>query len=203
MIKSVTVAVSLVVVLLLSRHNAIANSITPLQHFKIEDPVMFDADEANEKYQQIVDKMRRGYALADYQAAKDYLQWIRFNKAPYLSHGHGNRYLNNYGNGIARDYLALQTGEQMPVGSILAKDSFTAKEDGTLLPGALFLMEKLDTGARSSYGDWRYIMVLPNGSVLGDSEGANPQAMEFCHTCHISAIATDYLFLLPEENRNN
>ena len=145
---------------------ALANTITPSEHFKIEDPAEITAEEAEELYQSIIDRMKNGYAHSDYAAAKYYSQWTRFNKQPYLSAGHGNRFLSNYGNYTASNYLSLQPGEQMAKGAILAKDSFTAKKDGTLLPGALFLMEKLDKGVRAEYGDWRYVMVLPDGCLL-------------------------------------
>jgi hypothetical protein len=194
-------ATTLLALSLLTAHLATANEITPNKHFRFENPLSTDAAGAERLYQSLVDRMRTGYALADYPAAKYYLQWQRFNKAPYLSEGHGNRYLNNYGNRTASNYLSLQAGEKMSVGAILAKDSFTAKQDGTALPGSLFLMEKLKAGARREYGDWRYIMVLPDGAVLGDSEGANEQAMQFCHGCHTAAHATDYLFLLPADNQ--
>lgn len=194
-------ATALLAVSLFTVHHATANEITPNKHFRFEDPLITDAAGAERLYQSIVDRMRTGYALADYPAAKYYLQWQRYNKAPYLSEGHGNRYLNNYGNRTADNYLSLQPGEKMNPGSILAKDSFTARQDGTALPGALFLMEKLKAGSRQEYGDWRYIMVLPDGAVLGDSEGANQQAMQFCHGCHTAAQATDFLFLLPADNQ--
>ncbi len=175
-----------------------ANTIKPGEHFKIEDPADISAEQAEKLYQTIISRMKSSYALADYPAAKYYQQWQRFNAEPYLSEGHGNRYLNNYGNRTASNYLSLQPGQQMAQGAILAKDSFTAKKDGGLLPGALFLMEKLESGGKPEYGDWRYVMVLPDGAVLGDSEGANAEAMLFCHGCHIAAQSTDYLFLLPE-----
>ncbi len=178
---------------------SIANTITPNEHFKIEDPADISAEEAEALYQSIINRMRTGYANSDYLAAKQYSRWTRFNDQPYLSPGHGNRYLSNYGNRIASNYLDLQPGEQMAKGAIIAKDSFTAKKDGTLLPGALFLMEKLDSGVKAEYGDWRYVMVLPDGAVLGDSEGANAQSMHFCHTCHVAVKSTDYLFFLPEK----
>jgi len=176
----------------------IANTITPNEHFKIEDPADISATQAEDMYRRIASRMKKGYALADYPAAKYYQQWTRYNTEPYLSEGHGNRFLNNYGNAAARNYLSLQAGEKMAKGSILAKDSFTAKKDGTILPGALFLMEKLDRGVKPEYGDWRYIMILPDGALLGDSEGANSKAMVFCHGCHAAAQSTDYLFLLPD-----
>ena len=193
-----TLLVSLILLFMLTLGRTAAQSIAPNEHFKIEDPADVTQDEAEQFYRQISSRMKKGYGLADYAAAKNYQQWERFNTAPYLSEGHGNRYLNNYGNKAAGNYLSLKKGEHMNPGAILAKDSFTIKKDGTLLPGALFLMEKLEAGAKADYGDWRYIMVLPDGAVLGDSEGANAEAMQFCHGCHTAVQSTDYLFFLPD-----
>ena len=96
-----------------SEHST-ANTITPNEHFKIEDPADVSGEQAEQMYQRIAGRMKRGYALADYPAAKYYQQWTRYNTTPYLSEGHGNRFLNNYGNRTARDYLSLQPGEKMP-----------------------------------------------------------------------------------------
>ena len=196
--QTIRLATITLLLTLISGQSTVANTITPGEHFKIEDPIEATPEEAEQMYSKIADRMKTGYALADYPAAKYYQQWQRFNTEPYLSVGHGNRYLSNYGNTAAANYLSLKAGEQMSKGAIVAKDSFTAKKDGTLLPGALFLMEKLDTDKRPEYGDWRYVMILPDGALLGDSEGANRESMQFCHDCHVAVSATDYLFFLPE-----
>lgn len=175
-----------------------ANKITPNDHFKIEQPASLTGDQAESIYRNIAGKMRDGYTQSQYPSAADYQQWQRFNTAPYLSPGHGNRFLNNYGNRLAKDYLQLKNGETLPAGAILAKDSFTVTAAEQVHPGALFLMEKLPEGASAATADWRYVMLLPDGSVLGDTNGANPASMDFCHACHQQAKNTDYLFLLPQ-----
>lgn len=199
MVFAVFVASIFAAAFTLTAGQSIANTITPNQHFKIEDPAEVSDDQAEQFYQRISNRMKNGYALADYTAAKNYQRWQRFNPAPYLSEGHGNRYLNNYGNKAASNYLSLEKGQQMATGAILAKDSFTIKKDGTVLPGALFLMEKLRPDVKAEYGDWRYVMVLPDGALLGDSEGTNAEAMQFCHGCHTAVQSTDYLFFLPPQ----
>ena len=89
----------------------------------------------------------------------------------------------------------------MPAGSILVKDSFLAHPDGTLAVGPLFVMEKVANFDKRT-GNWRYTMVMPDGSVFGVTNGQNAAGMEFCHTCHaIQAADQDYLFFLPEEFR--
>jgi len=62
-------------------------------------------------------------------------------------------------------------------------------------------MEKLAKGKSPETADWRYLMILPDGSVFADSAGEFPETAAFCHTCHIQAEEFDYLFFLPEEYR--
>ncbi len=178
-----------------------ADSITPIDHFKIERPAKLSAEQAESIYSGIAKRMRDRYTQSKYPSARQYQSWRRLNTAPYLSPGHGNRFLNNYGNELAADYFKLAAGGSLPVGAIVAKDSFTVTSDEKVYPGALFLMEKLPAGSSTATADWRYVMLLPDGSVLGDTTGANPASMEFCHVCHVQAKTTDYLFLLPPELR--
>lgn len=178
-----------------------ANSIIPSDHFNIEHPAKLTGDEAESIYTKISAQMREGYAQSEYPSAGLYQSWQRYNTAPYLSAGHGNRFLNNYGNAIAGNYLSLKNGETLPAGAIIAKDSFTVTANNDVHAGALFLMEKLPANTNSKTADWRYVMLLPDGSVLGDTQGANPSSMDFCHSCHQQAKATDFLFLLPAHLR--
>lgn len=177
----------------------VANELdNPTIHFQIENPAQLDQQSAEAVYQALIAVMQEGYAQSTDPSARNYSNWKRFNTAPYLSSGHGNRYLNNYGNSVSKDYLALDLDEQMPVGSILVKDTFTATSEGDSLPGALFIMEKMAEGSLPDTGDWRYATIMPDGSIFGDTTGDNPERMTFCHDCHIQAEDTDYLFLLPE-----
>jgi hypothetical protein len=178
-----------------------ADSITPDDHFMIERPAELSAEQAETIYNGIAEQMREGYAQSRYSSARDYQNWQRFNTSPYLSPGHGNRFLNNYGNDQATDYFKMADGGTLPAGAILAKDSFTVTAAENVYPGALFLMEKLPAGTNSATADWRYVMLLPDGSVLGDTTGANPDSMTFCHACHLQAKSSDYLFLLPDKLR--
>ena len=166
----------------------------PEGHIKIERPANLDGAGAESIYAEISRQMAEGYAQSDEPAAKNYQELLKFNSAPYLSAGHGNRFLNNYGNRVSENYLRLEEGEAMPVGSVLLKDSFTVTDDDEIFAGALFIMEKLAGNASPDTGDWRYVMILPDGSKIGDTTGANPEAMTFCHTCHIQAEHTDYVF---------
>ncbi len=171
----------------------------PIDHFKVLKPADLSKEEASRIYERMAQQMLEGYRQSDTPAAAQYQNWKRFNTAPYLSRGHGNRFLNNYGNSVARDYLNLQTGEQMPVGSILAKDSFTVTQSGEAFGGALFLMEKLPQATSPDTADWRYVMIMPDGSLFGDTLGENPVKMDFCHSCHEIAEAEDFLYFIPED----
>ena len=174
----------------------------PKAHIKIEDPKKLTPKQANRAYEQIINDLAEMYAISRDPAAKDFRTWRRYNASPYLSATHGNRYVNNYANAKAKDYEKVGTGKvRMPAGAIFAKDSFTVTADGEIYGGALFLMEKLDPGISPETGHWRYWMILPDGSVLGDSEDDSAKAMAFCHTCHVLKKRNDYLYYVPKEFR--
>jgi len=172
------------------------------EHFKIERPADLDASNANEIYDSIIEQMAKGYSQSGYKTAKEYRDWRRDNNAPYLSAGHGNRFLNNFGNNISSGYLKLRRGQKMPVGSVLAKDSFTVTDNGEIFAGALFIMEKLAQGKSPTSGDWRYAMIMPDGSLFGDSTVEGDSSMQFCQDCHKRVKTRDYLFLIPQKFRS-
>ena len=166
-------------------------------HLKIENPAELKPSEALSIYQSIAVELSRGYAASKDKVAKTYRKWRLFNSAPYRSATHGNRYVNNYAN--EKSYG--KPGAVMPPGTVVAKDSFTVTADSAVFGGALFLMEKLTPGASPENADWRYVMIMPDGSILGDSTGENPDQVTFCHDCHKAKADEDYLFFLPEAYR--
>lgn len=170
-------------------------------HLKIEDPARIGDTEREAIYQKLLDRMVGGYALSQYPSVTGYTKWQLYNTAPYLSATHGNRYVNNYANGLAKEYDALAKGVRLPKGSVLAKDSFTVTADGKVFPGALFVMEKLAEGASPDNADWRYVMIMPDGSLFGDSMGDGADEMTFCHACHKVKANRDYLYFVPKKYR--
>jgi hypothetical protein len=175
---------------------------SPDAHIVLDHPEAMTPAEAEAVYSELRQNMAALYAMAaDYPAAATYQDWTRFNAAPYPSATHGNRYVNNYANALGRDYGALPAGGRYRAGAILAKDSISAIDDGSTYPGALFFMEKLADGTSPETADWRYVMVLPDGSVFGDSGGDNAEKVAYCHTCHELAADDDYVFFIPEEFR--
>lgn len=146
--------------------------------------------------------MGTAYATSGNATASEYLGWTRFNTAPYGSATHGGRMVNNYSNDIgAGEYGKFEDIGTMPVGSIIAKDSLVFDKNEMPSAGPLFLMEKMPAGFMSDYGDWKYTMIMPNGSVWGETLGKNSGGMQFCIDCHFAAEDYDYLFFLPSENR--
>ena len=90
----------------------------------------------------------------------------------------------------------------MPAGSILAKDSFAVNGKGNVTVGPLFLMEKMPAGFKADSGDWKYTMIMPNGSVFGVTNAENSAGMQFCIECHAAvAEEQDHMMFLPEDYR--
>ena len=170
----------------------------PKGHFKIEQAKNVTPEEAATIYRDIIDDLAEGYAHSADSVVDNYRTWRRYNTAPYLSAPHGSRYVNNYANGKAKGY---GEGEVMPPGAIFAKDSFTVAADGGVFGGALFIMEKLPPAANPETADWRYAIILLDGSLFGDSQGDGQENVVFCHTCHVRVARNDHLFFVPREFR--
>ena len=172
------------------------------RHFKIEKPANLSRAEALTIYENIGAEMAEGYAVSRRATALNYRKWRRYNSAPYRSATHGNRYVNNHVNAASRRYGKLKRGQAMPPGAVFAKDSFTVTADGGVFGSALFIMEKLAPGTSAATADWRYVMILPDGSLFGDSRGENAAGVAFCHGCHTNAASEqDHLFFVPEPYR--
>ncbi len=164
-------------------------------HFRVQDPKNLTAAEAEAIYQVLRDDMRDRYALSELASAAEYLDWTRYTTAPYKSVTHGRTYLNNYANDIAKAYGRYERAGVLPEGSVLAKDSFMVKKNGDVLPGPMALMEKMASGFNPDSGDWRYTQILPDGSILGTTNGENAEYVAFCMPCHQKAGAgRDHLF---------
>ncbi len=63
-------------------------------------------------------------------------------------------------------------------------------------------MEKAGEGAFPDTGDWIYTAIMPNGSMMGRTGGANSDGMRFCADCHRGiGFETGGMTYLPEEYR--
>ena len=161
-----------------------------------------EPDEAASAYGCLIDQLLAGYAKSGNPTAAAYTSWRRYNTVPYQSATHGGRYVNNYANGTASAYGDFEDVGHLPQGSIVAKDSFAVKGNGAVAAGPLFLMEKMGAGWHPESGDWRYTLVMPDGTVIGETHGKSTANVEFCAECHATMEDTDSLWFLPEDVRN-
>ena len=168
-------------------------------HPTIENPANLNPEEIEAVYQKLKEEMASSYALAGEVSISNYQTWKRYNTSPFVSATHGNRYVNSFANAFGKDYGRLPAGAKYPVQTVFAKESITLTEDGKILPGFLFGMEKLSKNASSETGDWRYFVVGPYGSMYGDTTGDEPELVEYCHGCHIARSESDFVFFVPDE----
>ena len=173
----------------------------PAAHLAIKNPAILGTSEINAVYDSLKERMAGGYALSKLPEIKNYQNWKLFNSEPYISATHGQRYVNNYANKLVTNYGELKKGETYPVGAVFAKDTITVTSQKKTFPGAIFIMEKLAAGKSPETADWRYVMVLPDGSMFGDTTGDEPEEVEYCHACHNQKSREDYVFFVPEKYR--
>jgi hypothetical protein len=169
-----------------------------------EAAIVGDA-EARKAYECIKSDMRDGYAKSGHPHATDYMDWQAFSTGPYPSRAHMRRYVNNYANKIAAPYYGrYEQSGKLPVGSIVAKDSFVISKGGRVVFSALAMMEKMPPGFNPTGGDWRFTLILPDGRLFGSTNAEDEYTVEFCQKCHIDAGADrDFLFFLPNKYRVN
>jgi hypothetical protein len=173
----------------------------PRRHFRVRNPADLKPKEATEIYNIIVSALKAGYGRSGHPVAETYQGWKQYNTAPYLSISHGNHYLNNYANSTAKAYGAFEDAGTMPVGSIIAKDSFTVTTSRGIVLGPLFISEKMPSGFNYVTGDWKYTEILPDGTVLGETNGEGAERVEYCIACHLAAEKQDHLYFVPKKYR--
>ncbi len=171
------------------------------RHDRIRNSAELTAQEAEAIYRVLADGLAQTYALSGDPVSAGYRNWQRFNTAPYKSMTHGRRYVSNYANEIARDYGKFDAAGRLPVGAVVAKDSFVVTDDGAVSAGPLFVMEKMAAGFNYVSGDWRYSMISADGVLLGRTKGAGAEQVEFCIACHLAVEKQDHLFFVPEQVR--
>lgn len=170
-------------------------------HVTVENPARLSPAEANRIYVQLKARLAQQYAVSKLNIVSGYQSWRRYNSSPYLSSTHGQRYINSYANALGSDYGKVRGGQRYPTGTVFAKDSITVTSQGKTFPGALFVMEKLAEGHNAKTGDWRYVMIMPDGSTFGDTLGDEPELVEYCHACHQAKASSDYVFFVPKAYR--
>ncbi|WP_299392456.1 cytochrome P460 family protein [Pelagibius sp.] len=173
----------------------------PRRHFRVPNPAVLSEREAVEIYLGLADELAAVYARSGSSIVGEYQSWQRYSSAPYKSMTHGRRYVSNYANAQARDYGRYEQAGQLPVGSVVVKDSFVVTDAGEITLGPLFVMEKMAPGFNYVTGDWRYSMISETGEFLGETGGEGAQRVEFCIACHLAQEDQDHLFFVPAERR--
>jgi hypothetical protein len=155
-----------------------------------KDVFDFTPEEVAALYDCVSDDLAAGYAAHDDAVGAVYRTWGNAATGPAVPGPHGNRFLNTFVNEIGFDtYVEYGYGDDfaMPVGTVIAKESFKLRNDGTPRPGPLFIMTKVEPGTDAAeFGDWIYAGVQPNGKTMGVKQA-------FCHDCHAAYADQDSL----------
>ena len=174
----------------------------PRRHFRLVDPAKLPPRQASEIYAIIRQALQGGYARSGNAIAGGYQGWRRMNTAPYLSATHGNHYLNNYVNEAgAAAYSRFEKAGKLPVGSVIAKDSFSMTRGREILLGGLFVMEKMPGGFNDVTDDWKYTLIQADGTLFGETNGTGSKRVEYCIACHLARKHQDHLWFLPKPYR--
>jgi len=145
-------------------------------------------------YDCIKEEMRAKYAKSDNAWATDYTSWGAAFTAPGGVGNHGSRFLTTFVNDVGFDeYVKFAEDNAMPVGTVIAKESFNLSKKGKVKVGPLFFMEKVAAGGEADeFGNWVYSAIQPNGKAMKVKQS-------FCHDCHGAFDYQDSLGY-PEED---
>ncbi len=156
--------------------------------------------DAHNVYLCMADKMGTGYNTGDKRwipadFVRDYRTWTPASTLPADPGVHGERFLFTYVNSVgASEYMKFKDeGAKMPVGTVIAKESFSINSKGKAKAGPLFFMQKVAAGTSPKTNDWYYMAVAPSGKPMGVN------VFKACNECHSTYEGSDYLGY-PEED---
>ncbi|MEM7545660.1 MAG: cytochrome P460 family protein [Pseudomonadota bacterium] len=162
-------------------------------------------EQAQSAYDCMIDGLLAGWQKGGHPVAAEYKTWTAAASYPAAVGTHGNRLLFTYVNDIGKEqYLKFEEeGVTMPVGSILAKESFNAhtKGDkiGQLRAGPLFLMEKVAPGTFDETDNWKYTLITPGGKAWLESGVTEPAKVQnACHECHSLVLEDQDAMYYPD-----
>ncbi len=143
-------------------------------------------EEAQAVYDCIAADLHAGYMKGDKrwipaEFVADYRGWTSANTLPANPGFHGGRFLLTRINDIgAEEYLKFaEENVNIPVGTVIAKESFSVTEAGKVQKGPLFIMQKVEAGLSSDTDDWYYMVVAPNGKPMAVN------VWTACNECHV------------------
>lgn len=147
-----------------------------------------------ELYECIKGELREGYSSQGDERATAYQSWGAAATVPGGVGNHGSRFLTTFVNDTGYlEYVRFKDeGVKMPVGTVIAKESFNVNKKGKVKRGPLFFMEKVAAGEADEFGNWVYSALQPKGKVMKIKQS-------FCHNCHTNFEDQDSLGY-PEED---
>lgn len=157
--------------------------------------------EAHDVYTCLGDKLYNGYNTGDKRwipadFVRDYRNWEPASTLPANPGFHSERFLYSYVNSTgAAEYKKFAEGNTMPVGTVIAKESFNIDAKGKAKPGPLFLMQKVAAGTSPKTNDWYYMAVAASGTPMAVN------VYKACNECHKGFADSDYLGYPVEEVR--
>jgi len=154
-------------------------------------------DQVQALYDCIKAELREGYASKDGALTKEYTGWKAASTLPAAPGVHGKRFLMTFVNDAGFDEYVKFSDERgpMPVGSIIAKESFNLSKKGKVRKGPLFFMTKVAAGGDADkYGNWLYAAFSPKGKTMKIKQA-------FCHDCHGNYEDQDALGYPSEDYR--
>ncbi len=118
----------------------------------------------------------------------EYESWKKVNTETFVSKPHGKRFVDIHVNEVGYD--AYITKAEFPVGTIIVKPSWTAKDGKpSEVQGPLFVMEKKAKGFDAEHNDWWYGFWWgePTGAWKGKGgiywRSPSPK-VNYCWECH-------------------
>ena len=152
-----------------------------------EDAQLSDA-QLMKLYQDERNSLIAGYKKGSNKIANDYENWQAASTIPASPGVHSNRYMMTYVNDIGYETYTQYSSQNpdMPIGTKIAKESFTVKGKGKFSPSPLFTMEKIGADNAPETDGWFYARVNRNGRKMITSQ-------KFCHACHDAFKSQDAL----------
>jgi hypothetical protein len=147
-----------------------------------------------ELYECIKGELREGYASLGDAWGTAYPEWGVVSTIPGGVGNHGSRFLMTLVNetGFTQYVKFSDEGVKMPVGTVIAKESFNVSKKGEVKKGPLFFMEKVAAGEADEFGNWKYSALQAKGKPMKIKQS-------FCHNCHGNFEGQDALGY-PEED---
>ena len=113
-----------------------------------------------------------GYQKGSNDIAREYDKWQTASTIPANPGVHSKRYMMTYVNDIGHSAYTEYSAKnvKMPVGTKIAKESFTVKTKGRFSPSPLFTMEKVGLEEAPETDGWFYGRVNRNGRKMITSQ---------------------------------